>query len=438
MQTLDKVFHLQDAHTTVKRELIAALTTFVSLSYILFVNPNILHAAGIPKGAAFTVTAVATAIGCFLMGFIANYPIALAPTLGSGAFFAYNVCVGMHISWETALAAVLVASILFILITVFKLREMVVNAIPQDMKYAISAGIGLFIAFIGLKNGQLIVNSDSTLVTLGKFSNPAVWITLFGLILTVILMCLNVPGSIFIGMIVTAIFGMIIGQIPLPHGIVSGAPSIAPTFGQAVFHLKDINTAQLWMVVLTFLLVTFFDTAGTLIGMTEQAGMVDKDGKIPRIGRAFLADSTAMVEGAVFGTAPLGTSVESSAGIAMGGRTGLTAIFIGIFFIISMIFSPLLYVIPTTVTAPALIIVGVLMASNLRKIDWDKFEIAFQAFLTVVGCRRTATFERRRTRRSQAYPPAPRFRTCPPKVRSPRSLRAGRSSPPRQLPRGGD
>ncbi|MFZ2684775.1 MAG: NCS2 family permease, partial [Lactobacillus amylovorus] len=342
MQTLDKVFHLQDAHTTVKRELIAALTTFVSLSYILFVNPNILHAAGIPKGAAFTVTAVATAIGCFLMGFIANYPIALAPTLGSGAFFAYNVCVGMHISWETALAAVLVASILFILITVFKLREMVVNAIPQDMKYAISAGIGLFIAFIGLKNGQLIVNSDSTLVTLGKFSNPAVWITLFGLILTVILMCLNVPGSIFIGMIVTAIFGMIIGQIPLPHGIVSGAPSIAPTFGQAVFHLKDINTAQLWMVVLTFLLVTFFDTAGTLIGMTEQAGMVDKDGKIPRIGRAFLADSTAMVEGAVFGTAPLGTSVESSAGIAMGGRTGLTAIFVGIFFIISMIFSPLL------------------------------------------------------------------------------------------------
>ena len=172
---LNKIFHLQDAHTTVKRELIAALTTFVSLSYILFVNPNILNAAGIPKGAAFTVTAVATAVGCFLMGLIANYPIALAPTLGSGAFFAYNVCVGMKISWETALAAVLVASVLFILITIFKLREIVVDAIPQDMKYAISAGIGLFIAFIGLKNGQIIVNSDSTLVALGKFSNPAVW-----------------------------------------------------------------------------------------------------------------------------------------------------------------------------------------------------------------------------------------------------------------------
>lgn len=385
MNFFNNIFHLQDAHTTVKRELVAALTTFVSLSYILFVNPNILHAAGIPAGAAFTVTAVATAIGSFIMAFLANYPIALAPTLGSGAFFAYNVCVGMHIKWQTALAAVLVASILFVLITVLHLRELVVDAIPQDLKFAISAGIGLFIAFIGLQNGKLIVNSDSTLVTLGKFSTPDIWITLFGLVLTVVLMSLNIPGSIFIGMIVTAIFGISIGQIPLPHSFISMPPSMAPTFGQAVFHLSDINTPQLFIVVLTFLLVTFFDTAGTLIGMTQQAGMVDKDGKIPRIGRAFAADSTAMIEGAILGTAPLGTSVESSAGIAMGGRTGLTAFFVGIFFLISMIFSPLLTVIPTTVTAPALIIVGVLMASNLKNIHWDKFEIAFPAFLIVVG-----------------------------------------------------
>lgn len=382
---LDKVFKLKEANTTVSRELVAAITTFVSLSYILFVNPNILHAAGIPAGAAFTVTAIATAVGCFIMGLVANYPIALAPTLGSGAFFAYNVCVGMHIKWQTALASVLVASILFVLITALHLRELVVDAIPQDLKYAISAGIGLFIAFIGLQNGKLIVNSDSSLVTLGKFSSPAVWISLFGLLITVILMAMNVPGSIFIGMIITAIFGIAIGQIPLPHGFISTPPSIAPTFGQAVFHLKDINTPQLFMVVLTFLLVTFFDTAGTLIGMTEQAGLVDANGKIPRIGRAFAADSTAMIEGAVLGTAPLGTSVESSAGIAMGGKTGLTAMFIGVFFLISMIFSPLLAVIPTTVTAPALIIVGVLMASNLKKIDWDKFEVAFPAFLIVVG-----------------------------------------------------
>lgn len=385
MDTLNRVFHLEDAHTTVKRELIAALTTFVSLSYILFVNPNILHAAGIPAGAAFTVTAIATAIGCFIMALVANYPIALAPTLGSAAFFAYNVCGNMHINWQTALAAVLVASILFVLITALHLRELVVDAIPQDLKYAISAGIGLFIAFIGLQNGKLIVDSSSSLVTLGKFSSPAVWITLFGLILTVILMSMNVPGSIFIGMIITAIFGICIGQIPLPTSFISTPPSIAPTFGQAIFHLSDINTPQLFIVVLTFLLVTFFDTAGTLIGMTEQAGLVDKNGKIPRIGRAFAADSTAMIEGAILGTAPLGTSVESSAGIAMGGKTGLTAMFIGIFFLISMIFSPLLAVIPTTVTAPALIIVGVLMASNLKKIDWEKFEIAFPSFLIVVG-----------------------------------------------------
>lgn len=382
---LERVFHLSDAHTTVKGELIAALTTFVSLSYILFVNPNILHAAGINRGAAFTVTAVATAVGCFLMGFIANYPIALAPTLGSAAFFTYNVVIGMHINWQTALASVLVASFLFILITVLKLREKVVDAIPKDIKYAISAGIGLFIAFIGLQNGKLIVNNSSSLVGLGSFGNPDVWLTLFGLILTMILMAARIPGSIFIGMIITAIFGMCIGEIPLPHGFISTAPSMAPTFGQAVFHLKDINTPQLFMVVLTFLLVTFFDTAGTLIGMTQQAGMVDKDGKIPRIGKAFLSDSLAMVEGAICGTAPLGTSVESSAGIAMGGRTGLTAVFVGILFLISMIFSPLLAVIPTTVTAPALIIVGVLMANNLKYINWDRFEIALPAFLVVVG-----------------------------------------------------
>jgi AGZA family xanthine/uracil permease-like MFS transporter len=385
LKLLERVFHLSDAHTTVKGELIAALTTFVSLSYILFVNPNILHAAGINRGAAFTVTAVATAVGCFLMGFIANYPIALAPTLGSAAFFTYNVVIGMHINWQTALASVLVASFLFILITVLKLREKVVDAIPKYIKYAISAGIGLFIAFIGLQNGKLIVNNSSSLVGLGSFGNPDVWLTLFGLILTMILMAARIPGSIFIGMIITAIFGMCIGEIPLPHGFISTAPSMAPTFGQAVFHLKDINTPQLFMVVLTFLLVTFFDTAGTLIGMTQQAGMVDKDGKIPRIGKAFLSDSLAMVEGAICGTAPLGTSVESSAGIAMGGRTGLTAVFVGILFLISMIFSPLLAVIPTTVTAPALIIVGVLMANNLKYINWDRFEIALPAFLVVVG-----------------------------------------------------
>lgn len=214
MQILDNFFHLKKSKTSIKQEFIAALTTFVSLSYILFANPNILHDAGIDKGAAFTVTAIATAIGCFLMGIIANYPIALAPTLGSGAFFAYNVCIGMKIPWATALAAVLLASILFILITILKLREMVVDAIPQDLKYAISSGIGLFIAFIGLQSSKLIVNSNSTLVKLGSFNNPDTWVSMFGIILTVILVASRIPGSIFIGMLLTALFGIIIRQIP--------------------------------------------------------------------------------------------------------------------------------------------------------------------------------------------------------------------------------
>ena len=291
----------------------------------------------------------------------------------------------MKVSWETALASVFVASIIFILITLFKLREKIIDSIPSDLKFAISSGIGLFIAFLGLQNGGLIVANKSTLVGLGSLHNPLVWITIFGLIVTVILMILGVPGAIFIGMIAASIFGICTGQIAVPHKFISLAPSLAPTFGQAVFHVKDINSLQMWVVVLTFLLVTFFDTAGTLIGMTQQAGMVDKNGKIPRIGKAFLSDSLAMVEGSVLGTAPLGTSVESSAGIAMGGRTGLTAIFVGILFLISMIFSPLLAVIPTTVTAPSLIIVGVLMAGNLKYIHWDNFEIAFPSFLVVVG-----------------------------------------------------
>lgn len=385
METLNRIFKLDQAGTSVKREFVAALTTFVSLSYMLFVVPNILSASGMQKGTVFTALVIASAIGCFLMGLMANYPIALAPTLGSASFFAYTVCQSMKIPWQTALAAVLIASILFVLITVFKLREIVINAIPQDLKYAISSGIGIFIAFIGLQNGKIIVNSESSLVGLGSFHNPSMWIALFGLVITVILICLGVPGSIFIGMVLTAIFGIAIGQIALPQQIVSTPPSINASFGQALVHIKDVNSVQLWIVVITFLLVTFFDTAGTLIGMTQQAGLTDEDGNIPRIGRALAADSTGMIVSSIAGVSPLGTVVESSSGIAMGGRTGLTACFVGILFLISMFFSPLLQVIPTTVTAPALIIVGVYMAGNLAKIDWSKFEVALPSFLIVLG-----------------------------------------------------
>ena len=384
MNFIKSYFQLDKYKTSVTVELPAGLTTFISMSYILFVNPSVLGASGMDKGAVFTATALASALGTALMGIVANYPIGEAPALGINAFFAYTVCVGMHVSWETALAAVFVASIIFILITMFKLREKIINAIPADLKFAISSGIGLFIAFLGMQDGGLIVANKSTLVGLGSLHDPAVWITIFGLLVTVVLMILNVPGAIFIGMILAALFGVVTGQIALPTKIISVAPSIAPTFGQAIFHVKDINTLQMWVVVLTFLLVTFFDTAGTLIGLAQQAGFM-KDNKMPRVGKALASDSTAMMVGSVLGTSPVGAFVESSAGIAVGGRTGLTAVFVAIFFLISMIFSPLLGLFTTHVTAPALIIVGVLMAQNTAHIHWDKMEIAVPAFLILTG-----------------------------------------------------
>lgn len=384
MNSISNYFHLDEYGSTIKREFIAGLTTFISMSYILFVNPNVLGASGMNTGAVFTSTALASALGTAIMGIVANYPIGEAPALGINAFFAYTVCVGMHVSWETALASVFVASIIFILITLFKLREKIIDAIPSDLKFAISSGIGLFIAFLGLQNAKLIVANKSTLVGLGSLHDPLVWISIFGLIVTVILMILNVPGAIFIGMVITAVFGVITGQIAMPTRFISMAPSIAPTFGQAVFHIKDINSLQMWVVVLTFLLVTFFDTAGTLIGLAQQAGFM-KNNKMPRIGRALTADSSAMMVGSLLGTSPVGAFVESSAGIAVGGRTGLTAVFVAIFFLISMIFSPLLALFTSQVTAPALIIVGVLMAQNTAHIHWDKLEIAVPSFLILIG-----------------------------------------------------
>lgn len=384
MNSIGKFFHLNENHTSFKTEFLAGLTTFVSMSYILFVNPAVLGASGMNKGALFTATALSAAFTCIVMGLVANYPIASAPTLGLNAFFTYTVCLGMHVKWQTALAAVFVASILFILLTVFKVREMIIDAIPSDIKYAISAGIGLFIAFIGLQGGKLISKSDSTLVTIGALNNPLVWITIFGLVVTIFLMIAKVPGAIFIGMIVAAVFGITIGQIPMPKAFISGVPSLSPIFGQAVFHISDINTVQMWIVVFTFLLVTFFDTTGTLIGLVQQAGLM-KDNKMPRAGEALAADSSGMLVGSVLGTSPVGAFVESSAGIAVGGRSGLTAVFVAIFFLISMIFSPLLGVFTTQVTAPALIIVGVLMAQNTAHIHWNKLEIAVPAFLILLG-----------------------------------------------------
>ncbi len=380
---LDNFFDLTGLKTNVKREILAGFTTFISMAYILFVNPEILGASGMDKGAVFTATALASAIGCLLMGLLAKYPIATAPSLGINAFFAYSVCIGMNIPWQTTLAGVFVASVIFLLITVFKLRELIIDAIPADLKAAISAGIGLFIAFIGFQGGGLIVANKSTLVGLGSFSGST-WVTIFGLIVVSILMVMRVPGAIFIGMVLSAIFGIATGNIQMPHALVAPAPSMDQTFLVALSHLKDINTLQMWVVVLTFLLVTFFDTAGTLIALAQQAGFLQNN-KMPRVGKALMSDSTAMLFGSLFGTSPVGAYVESSAGIAVGGRSGLTAVTTGICFILGLFFSPLLTVATSQVTAPALIIVGVLMAQSMAQVTWTKLELAIPAFLIVAG-----------------------------------------------------
>lgn len=383
-EKINSYFQIDQLHTTVKREILAGFTTFISMAYILFVNPSVLGASGMDKGAVFTATALASALGCFLMGVLAKYPIATAPALGINAFFAYSVCIGMKIPWQTALAGVFVASLIFIVITIFKLREMIINAIPADLKYAISSGIGLFIAFIGLHDGGLIVANKSTVVGLGSLEVATTWLTIFGLVLTTILMVRRVPGGIFIGMAATAILGLITGLIKAPTQWVSAAPSLKPTFMVGVQHIGDINTVQLWVVVLTFLLVTFFDTAGTLVGLAQQAGFM-KDNKMPRVGRALMSDSTAMLAGSVLGTSPVGAYVESSAGIAVGGRSGLTAVTTGVLFILGLFFSPLLAVVTNQVTAPALIIVGVLMAQSMKHVSWEKMEVAIPAFLILIG-----------------------------------------------------
>lgn len=384
MDAISKYFQLDKLRTNVRTEVLAGFTTFISMSYILFVNPNVLGAAGMSKGAVFTASALAAAFGCLMMGIYAKYPIAVAPDLGINAFFAYSVVIGMGVKWQTAIAGVFVASIIFILITIFKLRELIINAIPSDLKYAISSGIGLFIAFLGLHQGGLIIANKSTVVGLGSFASPMNWLTIVGLIATSVLLILNVPGAIFIGMVISTIVGLVFGLIPMPHHIISAAPSLAPTFGVAIKHVGDINTLQLWVVVFTFLLVTFFDTAGTLVGLAQQAGFM-KNNRMPRVGRALMSDSSAMLVGSVMGTSPIGAFVESSAGIAVGGRSGLTAVVTGILFIVGMFFSPLLTVITDQVTAPALVIVGVMMARNLKYIHWEDLSIAIPAFLVVLG-----------------------------------------------------
>ena len=394
---MKKYFRFEELGTNYRREIIGGLTTFLAMAYILVVNPMTLSLEtieGLPefmymdKGSVFTATAIAAAIGSILMGVLARYPIALAPGMGLNAFFAYTVVLEFEIPWQIALTGVLFSGLIFICLSLSGIRETIINAIPSELKYAVGAGIGLFITFVGLQNSKIIVSNPNTVAGLGDLTDPNILLTIFGLVITVIMMVKGVKGGIFYGMLITAIVGMILSLVPIPDAVVGSVPSMAPTFGAAfdVFFEDPaaLLTAQFLIVVLTFLFVDFFDTAGTLISVANQAGLM-KGEKLPRAGKALLADSIATVAGAVSGTSTTTSYVESTAGVAAGARTGFASVVTGVLFLLSLFFFPLLDVITSYVTAPALIIVGVLMVSSIGQIDWKRFEIAVPAFFVIIA-----------------------------------------------------
>lgn len=386
---LAKYFEFAKHQTNYRREIIAGITTFLAMAYILVVNPITLTAdgaTGMEFGAVFTATAVAAIIGTLMMGLYAKYPIALAPGMGLNAFFAYTVVLGYGLPWEQALAGVFVSGVIFLILAISGIREMIINAIPASLKYAASAGIGLFIAFIGLKEGGIIVNNDATLVGLGSFEEPSTLLAIFGIIITAVLMTRKLNGAIFYGLVITAIVGMIFNVIDTPTDFV-GSPPSAEAFGALFGPLFDpeiMFSGTMLIVIFTFLFVDFFDTAGTLVGVASQAGMM-KDNKLPRAGRALTSDSVATIAGAVVGTSTTTSYIESSAGVAAGGRTGMTAVVTAVCFALALFISPTLSVITSAVTSAALVMVGVLMASNLGKINWGDIDESVPSFLTVIA-----------------------------------------------------
>lgn len=380
---MKEYFKFKELGTSYRQESVAGLTTFLAMAYILFVNPSLLSAAGMDQEAVFVATGLAAAIGTLIMGLWAKYPVALAPGMGINAFFAFTVVIGYGVPWQTALAGTFVSGLIFFILTLTKIRETIINAIPEQLKLAVAAGIGLFIAFLGLQSAGIVADNPDTLVQLGNLRDPETLLAIFGLVVTAFFMIKGFKGGIFYGMVVTAIVGIIFKQVPLPNGIVQGIPSLEPTFGQFAGHLDELFTKDMLIVIFTLLFIDFFDTAGTLVAVTKKAGLL-KDGKLPRIGRALSADSVATMVGATLGTSTTTSYVESTAGVSAGGKTGFTSVVTAGLFVLALFFSPLLVVVTSAVTAPALIIVGVLMASSLAEIKWNEFEYAIPAFMTVI------------------------------------------------------
>ena len=384
-----KAFGLDPEKHNIRTEIVAGITTFLTMAYILAVNPSIFGALdGMPNGAVFTATALAAIIATLVMAFYAKKPFALAPGMGLNAFFVYTVCLTMGYSWQFALTAVLIEGIIFIILTLTKVRQWILNSIPLSLKSAIGAGIGLFIAFIGLQNAGLIVNSDSTLVTLGDVCHGSGLLAVIGIFITAILLILKVRGGILLGILVTALLGLVIKDpatgVALTHfsGVVDTPPSVAPIFMK--FEWSHILSWDMLAVVFTFLFIDMFDTMGTVIGVSQKAGFVDEKGNVEDIDKVFMADSIGTVCGACLGTSTTTTYVESSAGVGEGGRTGLTAFSAAMCFVLALFFAPIFLGLPSAATAPALILVGVMMMEPVVRIDWTNFREAIPAFVTLI------------------------------------------------------
>ena len=377
---LERFFELEKNHTTVRRELLAGVTTFLTMAYIIVVNPQILSQAGIPAEGVVFATCLASAVATLVMGLYANYPIALAPGMSLNAYFTYSVCLGMHVPWSTALGAVFLSGVLFVLLTVTKVREQIVNGIPHGLKHATAGGIGMFIAFVGLRSAKLVVAHPATFVSLGNFADPQLQAACIGVILTLALMVRRVKGAILIGILGTTLFGIIRGLSHWPTSLLA-LPHPSTTFlkldVRGALHLGLIE------IIFIFLFVDLFDNVGTMVGVCEQGGFV-KDGKIPRVGRALLADGIGTIFGALTGTSTVTSYIESAAGVAAGARTGLSNVMVAALFLGAMFFSPVAAAIPAFATAPALILVGALMTESVAQVNWKDFTEAFPAFVTLI------------------------------------------------------
>lgn len=390
---IDKIFKLNEKKTNVRTEMLAGLTTFLAMAYILAVNPAVLGDAGMDTQAVFMATAVSAAIASIVMGLLANYPVSLAPGMGVNALFTYTVVLTMGYSWQAGLASVFVSGLFFLVISVTGLRQYIINAIPKQLKQAIGAGIGFFIAFIGLKNAAIIVGDASTFVALGNVTDPSVLLAVFGILLTIFLVVKKVPCGVFVGMVITAVIGLVLGFMGI-----EGMPALPETVFNTNFEISTFgafaqgfgelfsNPFNCFIVIFSFLFVDFFDTAGTLISVGNSCGLVNEEGELENAEKALLADAIGTVAGAILGTSTVTSFVESTSGVGVGGRTGLTAVTTGVLFTLSVFISPLILSVATSaVTAPALVVVGIMMAQQLGGVDWDDFIYTAAGFITVIA-----------------------------------------------------